>query len=156
MKKTIILIGLLVISLYAISIDFNYTKQGFFDEGNEYAVQGYDPVSYFTENKAVKGKETFQLEYKGNIVLFKNQENLELFQKTPQKYAPQYGGYCAWRMAQDGKGVYGDPTLWKIVDKKLYFNYDKEIQERWLKNIPDFIKKADDFWLNKNNFKTLN
>lgn len=153
----IALVVLTLFSLSSFSLDFNYTKQSFWGEGNEYAVQGYDPVAYFTENKAVKGTEDFKLDdYKGTPILFSSQQNLDLFNENPSKYAPQYGGYCAWRMAQDGEGVYGDPTLWTIVDDKLYLNYNQTVKERWVKDIPGFIKQADGFWLNKNGFKELN
>lgn len=157
MMKNILLVVLAFFSFSSFALDFNYTKQGFWDEGNEYAVQGYDPVAYFTQDKAVKGSEDFKLDdYKGAPILFSSQQNLDLFKENPSKYAPQYGGYCAWRLAQDGEGVYGDPTLWTIVKGKLYLNYNKEVQSRWIKDIPTFIKQADEFWLGKNKFKSLN
>lgn len=153
----ILLVVLTLFSLSSFSLDFNYTKQGFWGEGNEYAVQGYDPVAYFTQNKAIKGSEDFKLDdYKGAPILFSSQQNLDLFKTNPDKYAPQYGGHCAWRLAQDGEGVYSDPKIWTIVDDKLYLNYNKEVQSRWVKDIPGFIQKANDFWLNKNGFKELN
>ena len=156
-------IGLLallsVFTFEAFALDFVYTKNSFFgqgSEGNEYAIEGYDAVNYFTENKPAKGDEQFSFNYKGKQWHFKNQKHLDLFSANPQKYAPQYGGHCAWRMGIDGKGVYGNANIWTIVDGKLYLNYNNEVKRRWVKDIPGFIKKADGFWLGKNQFKSLN
>lgn len=93
---------------------------------------------------------------RGKTWRFKNAENLALFKASPQQYAPQYGGHCAWRIAQDGEGVYGNPKIWTIVDNKLYLNYNQVANKRWVKNIPVFVKKGNDFWLGKNQFKNLN
>jgi YHS domain-containing protein len=154
MKKYKILTFLIANMFFAqaFAIDFVFTK-GFF---NKYAINGYDTVNYFTEGKPAEGNKKFTFEYKGAKWKFKNAENLELFKANPQKYAPQYGGHCAWRMAIDGVGVYGNPNFWTIVDNKLYLNYNKSINQLWTKDIPNFIVKADDFWLGKNKFKTLN
>ncbi|MBA5249217.1 MAG: YHS domain-containing protein [Gammaproteobacteria bacterium] len=157
--KLIALIGLSAFALQALSLDFVYTKKAWFgagSEGNEYAIEGYDAVNYFTQNESVEGSADFAFKYKDKQWHFKNASNLALFKAHPEKYAPQYGGHCAWRMGIDGEGVYGDPTLWAIVDDKLYLNYNKETKNRWEKDIPGFIIKADQFWLGKNKFKTLN
>ena len=109
------------------------------------AIDGYDPVSYFTEGKAQEGDEKHELTYKDAKWWFTSKKNLELFRKSPTKYAPQYGGYCAWAVAQgDTAGI--DPDSWKIVDGKLYLNYNKSIQTKWEKAIPSNIQKADKNW----------
>ncbi|SMN11471.1 FIG01200156: hypothetical protein [uncultured Candidatus Thioglobus sp.] len=159
MKKQIkisLLALLSIFSMQAFSIDFTFTNDSYFGKGNAYAIEGYDTVNYFTENKPAEGSSDFSAKYRGKTWHFKNAENLALFQADPQKYAPQYGGHCAWRLAQDGKGVYGDPNIWTIVDNKLYLNYNKEVNNRWVKDIPGFIKKANDYWLGQNKFETLN
>jgi YHS domain-containing protein len=157
--KKLLLILLGFATLQAFAFDFVYTKHAWFStgsEGNEYAIEGYDAVNYFVENKPTKGLAEFSLEYRGKTWRFKNAKNLALFEVNPQQYAPQYGGHCAWRVAQDGEGVYGDPKIWAIVDNKLYLNYSQEINNLWTKDISGFIEKSDDFWLGKNQFKNLN
>lgn len=109
------------------------------------AVGGYDSVSYFTESKPVKGSEEFSLDYMGATWLFSSQENLALFEAEPEKYAPQYGGYCAYAVAQ-GTTAKGDPTLWEIVDDKLYLNVNKKIKNRWSAKKDFYIPKSDANW----------
>ncbi|KAA0444660.1 MAG: YHS domain-containing protein [Candidatus Thioglobus sp.] len=157
--KISLLILLSFFTLQVFALDFVYTKNSFFgagSEGNEYAIEGYDAVNYFTQNQPVEGSQDFSYEYKGKQWHFKNAQNLALFKADPQKYAPQYGGHCAWRVAQDGIGVYGDPKIWTIKDGKLYLNYNKAVNQRWVKDIPRFIKQGNEFWLGKNQFKSLN
>ena len=110
------------------------------------ALSGYDPVAYFTEDKPVKGKKEWQWEYKGADWYFSSAENLELFKLNPEKYAPQYGGFCAWAVAAKHDRAPGDPKYWKIVDDKLYLNYDKSVQEKWQQDIPGFIEEANRYW----------
>lgn len=106
------------------------------------AVGGYDTVEYFISGKATKGKKAFKLDYMGAEWRFASMGNLEAFKADPDKYRPQYGGYCAWAMAR-GYAASGDPKEWKIVDGKLYLNYDDDVKAKWLKDIPGFIKQAD-------------
>lgn len=154
--KTALLTLFGVFSMQALSLDFVFTNDGYFGKGNAYAIQGYDAVNYFTQNEPTKGSAEFATSYQDKTWHFKNAENLALFKADPQKYAPQYGGHCAWRVAQDGAGVYGDPSIWTIIEDKLYLNYNQEVNNRWVKDIPGFIVKGNDFWLGKNQFKTLN
>ena len=109
------------------------------------ALQGYDPVAYFTEGKPVKGSKDFTADYMGATFQFASAANRDAFQADPAKYAPQYGGYCAWAMA-DGKYAKGDADFWKIVDGKLYLNYNAGIQKKWNADVPGFIEKADTHW----------
>ncbi len=115
------------------------------------AVSGYDTVAYFTDGKPVKGSEKFSTKYKGAVWQFASQEHLDAFKATPEKYAPQYGGYCAYAIAAKNALVSSDPEAWKIVNGKLYLNYDKDIQAEWAMDIPGYIKKGDENWpaLNK-------
>jgi YHS domain-containing protein len=110
------------------------------------AVSGYDTVAYFTDGKPVKGSEQFKTEYKGATWLFSSQENLERFKGDPEKYAPQYGGYCAYAVGEKNALVSAEPDVWKIVDGKLYLNYDKDVGKIWAKDIPGYIQKADANW----------
>ncbi len=109
------------------------------------AVQGYDPVAYFTDGKAVEGSKDFEYEWMDARWRFASAAHREAFVKSPETYAPQYGGYCAYGVS-DGHAVKIDPEAWKIVDGKLYLNYNKKVQQLWLADIPGFIKKADQNW----------
>ena len=109
------------------------------------AVEGYDVVSYFEENQAVKGSKELTFKYKGANWRFSKTENLEKFKSNPEKYEPQYGGYCAYAMAKGSKaGI--DPKAFKIVDGKLFLNYDSSIQAKWEAGMTDFIVSADKKW----------
>ncbi|MCG8333321.1 MAG: YHS domain-containing protein [Proteobacteria bacterium] len=112
---------------------------------SSHAVGGYDAVAYFTEGKPVKGKSDFKTNYMGADWLFNSQENLNAFKSNPEKYAPQYGGYCAWAVSQ-GYTAKGDPKHWSIVNDKLYLNYNAEIQNKWDKNKANFIVQANKNW----------
>jgi YHS domain-containing protein len=109
------------------------------------AVGGYDPVAYFTDHKPVKGDSKISTEYKGAKWYFASAENRDKFLASPEQYAPQYGGYCAWAVSQ-GYTASGDPMTWKIVNNKLYLNYDAGVQKKWESSIPEFIQKADANW----------
>ncbi len=121
-------------------------------EKNGNAINGYDPVAYFTENQAVEGKETFNFVWNETKWLFSSQANLDAFKANPTKYAPQFGGFCAFGVSENHKSP-TDPNAWTIVDDKLYLNYSKKVKELWSKDIPTRIKKANDYWLmlNKSN-----
>lgn len=115
------------------------------------AVSGYDTVAYFTDGKPVKGNKKFKTSYKGTNWLFSSQKNLDAFKASPEKYAPQYGGYCAYAIGEYNDLVSADAKIWKIVDGKLYLNYDADIQKKWASKQPEYIKKGDANWpkLNK-------
>jgi len=112
---------------------------------SDLAVSGYDPVAYFAEGKPVEGSSDYEHEWNGATWRFASQENLEAFKAEPEKYAPQYGGYCAWAVSQ-GYTASADPDAWKIVDGKLYLNYSQSIQQRWSQDIPGNVSKADENW----------
>ena len=122
----------------SIAADINKTGDGV-------AIEGYDPTAYFTENRPVKGSAEFSFNWAGATWHFANEHGRGLFAKNPEKYAPQFGGYCAWAVSQDYTAK-GNPKNWTIVDGKLYLNYNDEIQERWEKDIPGFIAKAKENW----------
>ncbi|MEM6677248.1 MAG: YHS domain-containing (seleno)protein [Pseudomonadota bacterium] len=109
------------------------------------AIDGTDPVAYFTEGRPVDGSSEFSHEWNGATWLFSSAENRDLFVADPERYAPQYGGYCAWAVAQ-GYTASTDPDAWAIVDDKLYLNYNQDVQTRWNKDIPGFIASADGNW----------
>lgn len=109
------------------------------------ALQGYDTVAYFTVATATKGSAEFSTTYEGAEFRFASEDNLNLFLGDPAKYAPQYGGYCAWAVAQ-GKTAKGDARRWAVVDGKLFLNYNKGIQKKWDKDRAGFITRADQNW----------
>lgn len=115
---------------------------------NNKAVGGYDTVSYFTAGGPVKGDKNIKTRWRGANWYFSTQENLELFQADPEKYAPQYGGYCAWAVAHDSL-VKGDPKIWNITDGKLYLNYDKRIADKWTPRKDELINTANGIYPNK-------
>jgi YHS domain-containing protein len=109
------------------------------------AVGGYDPVAYFTEKKPVPGKAEFTHEHEGAVWRFSSAANRDAFKAAPAKYAPQYGGYCAWAVSQ-GYTAKGDPTVWSVTDGKLFLNYNAGVQKGWERDVPNLIKKADANW----------
>ena len=109
------------------------------------AVGGHDPVAYFSEGKPVMGDARFEFEHMGAKWLFATAANRDAFKAAPGRYAPQYGGYCAWAIGQ-GKTASGDPQFWKIVDNKLYLNFSADVQKTWEKDIPGHIQRANANW----------
>ncbi len=109
------------------------------------AIRGYDPVAYFTQDKAVEGSDEFSFEYNQATWLFSSQQNLDLFKADPTKYAPQYGGYCAYAVSQ-GSTASIKPELFTIVGGKLYLNYSDSINNKWRANKDNFIVDADKNW----------
>lgn len=109
------------------------------------AIKGHDPVAYFTMNKPVKGSPSFMAKHDGATYWFANAEHQQAFAAQPAKYVPQYGGYCAFGVAKGAKPDI-DPTAFAVVDGKLYLNLNPDVQSRWLKDVPGYIKTADENW----------
>lgn len=109
------------------------------------AIRGYDPVAYFTVGKPVPGDSTLAYSYQGANWYFSSAQNRDLFKANPDKYMPQYGGYCAYGTSQGHKAP-TQPDAWTINDGKLYLNYNANVKTRWDKDRPGLIKKADDIW----------
>lgn len=113
---------------------------------DDVAIKGYDTVAYFTAGKALKGNKSFTFKWHDMTWYFLTKENRDLFAASPEKYAPQYDGYCAWAMTEARKAQ-TDPEVWTIVNGKLYLNCSRTAYEKWSKDIPGNIKKADTNWL---------
>ncbi len=109
------------------------------------ALRGYDAVAYFTEGKPVAGRAEFQHKWNGAVWQFSSAANRDAFTKNTEKYAPQYGGYCAYAVSR-GYTADGDPQVWKIVDGKLYLNYNQEARQLWEADISSNIAKGDENW----------
>ncbi len=113
-------------------------------KGDTLAVSGFDVVSYFTgDGVPVEGAEEFTVRYAGFDYRFANAENADAFVEDPSKYAPAYGGYCAWAIGANDALAPGDPEVYEIVDGTLYLNFNEAVQENWEKDIPGFIASGD-------------
>ena len=144
---------LLLITLISISVLYNLFAQKQSDKlynlENDIAIQGYDAVSYFTMQKPVKGNQKINTTLNGAIYYFSSQENLSLFLSNPVKYEPQYGGWCAYAIGDDGSRVKIDPKTYKIVDGKLYLFYNFHLTntlKKWNKNEKELKEIADRYW----------
>ena len=146
--KKLVIITLLIVTTIGFSqnqakriADFNLEKK--------VALQGYDPIGYFKQNKAVKGKKEIAVTYEGVIYYFSSVENKNLFLKTPAKYEPQYGGWCAFAMGDSGDKVEINPETFKIIEGKLYLFYNAYFNntlKSWNKNEAALKSKADANW----------
>jgi hypothetical protein len=134
-------IGLLalmfVTTANAQTVKFNAT------DGN--AIKGFDPVAYFFQNKAVQGNDSYSFTWSGSNWKFISQANLDSFKLAPEKYAPQYGGFCAYGCSENHKAP-TDPNAWTIIDNKLYLNYSLKVKGFWLKDTANRTKAANAYW----------
>ncbi|MCR9213713.1 MAG: hypothetical protein NXI13_08340 [Proteobacteria bacterium] len=129
----------LLTSAYAAGNDVNATTTGL-------AMRGFDPVSYFQDSGPVAGDLKYTAEFNGATYRFASKANKEQFEADPAAFAPAYGGYCAFGTAMGFK-FDGDPSVWKIVDKKLYLNLSPAVQKRWVSEEAEFIEQADNKWI---------
>ena len=109
------------------------------------AIHGYDPVAYFTQGKPVKGSDAFTHDWNGVAWRFANAQNRDAFAAEPARYAPQYGGYCAYAVSK-GYTAKIEPDAWSVVDGKLYLNFDRNVRAIWNKDQPGYIEKANANW----------
>lgn len=148
MKKSLLILFVALVSMTTFSqTAVKRTKE--FNLENKVALQGYDPVSYFTQKKAVKGKKEITATNEGVVYYFSSKANKDLFVKNPATYEPQYGGWCAYAMGDDGTKVEVDPKTYKIVDNKLYLFYNaffNNTLKTWNKDESNLKKKADSSW----------
>lgn len=110
------------------------------------AIGGHDTVSYFTEGKPVQGAAKFHHFWNGAVWYFSSEKNREIFAATPEAFAPQYDGYCAWAASQNYKRP-GDPKVWQVVDGKLYLKVHEGAQKKWRADIPKHITDGDKNWV---------
>ena len=127
-------------SALAAGVELNASSTGL-------AMQGYDPVAYFTDGAPAKGSYKITTVFNDATYRFASEEHKAQFEANPEAYLPAYGGYCAFGTAMGFK-FDGDPTYWKIVDNTLYLNLSKDIQTRWEGNIPGFVEDANGHWDN--------
>jgi len=129
---------LITCSLQTWAADSIYNQDGL-------AIGGYDPVAYFTLGRPVWGRSNITHTWKNVTWQFDSEKHRDAFAANPEKYAPQYGGYCAYAAAK-GSLAPTDARAWAIVDGKLYLNYSPAIQERWKSNMFGYISRADKKW----------
>ena len=116
---------------------------------NKIAIQGYDPVAYFKQSKAIKGKKEIATTYQGVIYYFSSQSNKDAFTKNPASYEPQFGGWCAYALGSSGDKVEINPETYKIIEGKLYLFYNAYFNntlKSWNKDEVNLRKKADSNW----------
>lgn len=134
------LIAMLFITMASVQ---SYSQQQYLKNG--VAVQGYDVVAYFESNKAIQGNSEINTKYNNALYFFFSEKNKKIFLKNPEKYAPQFGGYCAYGVSENHLSP-TDPQAFTIVDDKLYLNYNLKVKELWSKDREDRIKKANEKW----------
>lgn len=150
MKATFLFATILsMLSLTVFAQDATGIRKKHFNLDDGIAIKGYDPVAYFTKNKAVKGSKNNTVYYQGATYYFSSTENKEVFKANPSKYEPEYGGWCAYAMGSSGEKVSIDPETFKIVNGKLYLFYNKYFTNTltsWNKDEGNLKRKADANW----------
>ncbi|MFZ4757669.1 MAG: YHS domain-containing (seleno)protein [Burkholderiaceae bacterium] len=144
-RRAVLLAGVLALFTHRVALaapPINTLKSGFFGGRSDTAINGYDTVAYHTVGKPVPGTDAFVHEWMGAKWKFASQANLDLFKADPTKYAPQYGGYCAYGVVKDNL-VSVEPDQFKVIDGKLYLNYDAGVQATWSKDPAGYIREAD-------------
>ena len=129
--------------------DLTATRKTQFNLENGSAIEGYDPVAYFKQNKAIKGNKNLAVYHQGVTYHFSSAENKEAFRKNPSAYEPQYGGWCAYAMGAKGEKVSVDPETFKIINNKLYLFYNSFFNntlKSWNKDENNLKKNADRNW----------
>ena len=142
---TVLMIGALSAGLYAAQPSQAAEMEIYVNSATGEAINGYDPVAYFTEMKPVRGLAEFTFAYKGADFLFASAANRDLFAADPEKYAPQYGGWCAYAMSKNAFATTA-PEAWTIHEGKLYLNFSTGVRQIWRKDIPGNVKLADANW----------
>lgn len=148
MKKSILSIVLFFATVFSFAQSVAIRSKEF-NLNNKVAIQGYDPVAYFKQNKAVKGKNEISATQDGVIYYFSSQANKDLFVKSPSTYEPQYGGWCSYAMGATGEKVEIDPQTFKITNGKLNLFYNaffNNTLKTWNKDEVNLKKKADTNW----------
>lgn len=131
-------------SLISTTLPSFAAKKPVFADGGP-AINGYDPVAYFTQSKPVEGSAEFTSQFEGATWQFSSAANRDLFVSDPAKYAPQYGGYCAYAVSK-GYTASTSPNAWTIHEDKLYLNFNRAVRAIWSTDVPGNIVKGDANW----------
>jgi YHS domain-containing protein len=135
----------IALGLLALACMSRLALSGDFFEVDGLALRGYDPVAYFEANMPVRGSPAHNYTHQGSKFLFATAANQKKFAANPEKYAPQFGGFCALGTA-NGYKVKTEPDAFKVVDGKLYLNYDRKVLDIWSKDQPGYISRAKQNW----------
>ncbi len=138
MQRVLVSVVMLVFSYSALAQSKVFEKDGL-------AISGYDAVAYFTDGIPVKGDSQFQLNWNDATWLFASKANLEKFKGQPEKFSPQFGGFCSFGVSR-GYKVKSEPDAWAIVNNKLYLNYNLDVKQDWLKDRNNLISVAEKNW----------
>ena len=134
-----------VMTAVAMSIFAESPKKMVATGSDNVAIKGYDTVAYFTEGQAMKGKSNFVASWNNAEWFFANAGHRDLFAANPERYAPQFGGFCANGLSK-GKQVAANPEIWVIVDGKLYIKFSEKARAQWNKDRAEKIKKGEENW----------
>jgi YHS domain-containing protein len=148
MKKFILFLVVGIGIAVAVGVGVNRTDDKFKQintTAEKIAVKGFDTVAYFAENSAVKGNSAYEFVWKDSKWLFSSMENLEKFKANPEQYAPQFGGYCSFAVSK-GYTADSDPEAWKVVDGKLYLNYNQKVKQLWEAEQEQLIENGRKNW----------
>lgn len=149
MKQLLTAVALLLVQVSISIAQDSSPRLKHFNLGNHLAIQGYDPVAYFKQREAVKGRKELAVSHQGVLYYFSSVANKEEFKKNPSHYEPQYGGWCAYAMGSKGEKVSIDPETFKITNDRLYLFYNKYFNNTltaWNKNEAALKSKADVNW----------
>lgn len=152
MRLKKILLGSVVLLVLLALVGFVYLRSlGMFSIEPVYqtdagAIDGYDPVAYFTLGKPTPGSAEFTHEWNGATWRFASKEHLELFAADPEKYAPQFGGYCAFAVSENYTARTDPQAAWTIVDNRLYLNFDPDVAAQWAAGRAERITAASRNW----------
>ena len=149
MKVISCLMAFCIFSLSVVAQDAGALRKKHFNLENGLAIKGYDPVAYFVQNKGVKGKKELAISHQGILYYFSSETNKEAFKAAPFKFEPEYGGWCAYAMGQNGEKVTIDPETFKILNGRLYLFYNRYFTNTlkdWNKNEATLKKNADINW----------
>ncbi|MFT6332835.1 MAG: YHS domain-containing protein [Lentimonas sp.] len=144
-KLTVIFLSIFLLT----SCNHNKGEQNveIIDDVQNVIIKGYDAVAYFDEDQAVRGSKEFSTTHEKATYFFSSQKNLDSFQVNPEKFVPQYGGYCAFGVSVPNEKIDIEPSSFRLVEGKLYLNYSDPTQKIWLKNLEDNIVAGDENWL---------
>jgi YHS domain-containing protein len=144
-RKFLFLITFLSVAIALAACGKTESALGFNTDATGVALRGFDAVAYFAVENAVKGDPKYEYVWNGAKWIFSSEENMKKFQANPDAYAPQFGGYCSLAVSE-GYTADGDPEAWKIVDGKLYLNYNKQVRQKWEANQAERIEKGSANW----------
>jgi hypothetical protein len=142
-RTSILLVSVAIVT--ATVVAFAWQQPAWNADRNGLALQGYDVVAYATDSASVRGRAEFEYRWQNVVWRFASAAHRDEFARAPERYVPQFGGYCAWAVSR-GYTADIDPHAWRIVDGKLYLNYSKRVQRMWEQDVEGNIAKGRANW----------